>query len=162
MIQRKIVTLKKLQQILAKARKDKKRIVSTNGCFDVLHIGHVKNLAKAKSLGDILIVGINTDLAVRRQKGLHRPVFILRDRMEVIAALDSVDYVFSFASDKPHPWLRLLQPDIHVKGGDRKRRISDQDVVESYGGRVVFTPVHKEKSGHKYATTDTLQKILKL
>src|SRR5580704_3026242 len=116
----KIKSLNQIKKIADTAKAKGSVIVTTNGCFDILHVGHVHNLKKAKSHGDILIVGINSDASVRRYKGKSRPIVPQRERAEVLAALGAVDYVFIFDDDTPIPWISKIKPHIHAKGGDRK------------------------------------------
>ena len=132
-----------------------KKIVFTNGCFDILHIGHVRYLKKAAALGDILIVGLNSDDSVRRIKGPDRPVNNQDDRLEVLAALDFVDYVVIFNEDTPYEIIKLCQPDFLVKGGDYKpEEVVGRDIVEGRGGRLVLIPFVKGRS-----TTNIIEKI---
>jgi D-beta-D-heptose 7-phosphate kinase/D-beta-D-heptose 1-phosphate adenosyltransferase len=118
--------------------------VFTNGCFDLLHPGHVRYLRAARQLGDVLVVALNGDASVRRLKGAGRPLAPLADRCEVIAALEMVDYVTTFSADTPRALIRRLQPDVLVKGGDWPvDRIVGADVVLAAGGQVrslPFTP----------------------
>ena len=142
-LMRKIVTIAQVANIVARARKAGKRIVTTNGCFDLLHVGHARCLAFAKKQGDILIVGINFDTSVRRQKGRGRPLVPARERAEMLAALEAVDYVFVFASATPMPWILRIRPDIHVKGADRalaQGGLLESHAVEEAGGRVALFP----------------------
>lgn len=132
-------------------RKKGKQIVSTNGCFDILHVGHVRNLNAAKKLGDVLIVGINTDSSVRRIKGNTRPINPARERAEVLASLAPVDYVFVFKEDTPDTWITQLKPDIHVKGGgtDVKKHPhfeAQKKIIEAHGGKLKLMPHTKGKS----------------
>lgn len=132
-----------------------KKIVTTNGCFDIVHVGHVRSLEAAKALGDILIVGINSDASVRALKGKERPIIPERERAEVIAALRAVDATFIFRTKTPTPWLSVLQPHIHVKGGDRSLdQIIEKGVVEAGGGKIILFPVQKGRS-----TTKIIEKI---
>ena len=136
-------------------RRRGKIIVTTNGCFDILHVGHVRTLAAAKKLGDILIVGVNSDASVRALKGKGRPIISERERAEVLAALKPVDAVFIFYEKDPKKWLAKVKPDIHVKGGDRKMsEIIERDIVEKNGGKIVLIPVKKGRS-----TTNIIAKI---
>lgn len=123
---------------LAKALKKRgKRIVFTNGCFDILHKGHVKLLEKARSLGDILVVALNSDSSVRKIKGPKRPLNSQTDRAAVIAALSSVDFVTFFSEPTPETLIKQLDPDVLVKGGDwQKEDIIGSGYVESHGGKV--------------------------
>jgi len=120
------------------ARRRGERVVFTNGCFDVLHVGHVRSLEQARGLGDRLIVAVNGDASVRRLKGPGRPVVPARQRAEVLAALACVDWVVRFRADTPHSLIRALRPDVLAKGGDwRLDEIVGADDVRRWGGRVV-------------------------
>ena len=116
----------------------KKSIVTTNGCFDLLHAGHLQYLNEAASLGDILIVGVNGDKVVEKLKGNHRPIQNEGDRVALVAALKMVDYAFIFYEDDPCTFLSILKPNVHVKGGDYSENIIEKPVVESYGGRIAI------------------------
>jgi D-beta-D-heptose 7-phosphate kinase/D-beta-D-heptose 1-phosphate adenosyltransferase len=118
-----------------------KRVVFTNGCFDLLHRGHVEYLAAARRLGDALVVGVNDDDSVRRLKGTGRPLVGAADRAVVLAALAAVDRVVLFAEDTPAELIRLVLPDVLVKGGDYARdAVVGRDVVEAAGGEVILIP----------------------
>jgi D-beta-D-heptose 7-phosphate kinase/D-beta-D-heptose 1-phosphate adenosyltransferase len=120
------------------AQRRGERVVFTNGCFDLLHIGHVRSLAQARGLGDHLIVGVNTDASVRRLKGAGRPVVPARQRAEMLAALAAVDWVVLFGEDTPLRLIRAIRPDILAKGGDwTLDSIVGAEDVRSWGGRVV-------------------------
>lgn len=122
---------------LEQRRKIGEKVVFTNGCFDLIHAGHVSYLEEAKSLGDILIVALNADESVRKLKGPHRPIVNQQDRQRVIAAMASVDFVTLFAEDTPFDLIRLLLPDVLVKGGDWQiADIVGSDVVIQNGGQV--------------------------
>jgi len=122
---------------LAALRRRGKRIVFTNGCFDLIHPGHVRYLRAAKQLGDVLVIGVNTDASVRRLKGPTRPLVRLRDRCDVLAALEMVDYVTPFGADTPRRLIAQVKPDVLVKGGDwTPDRIVGGDLVRSRGGTV--------------------------
>ncbi len=115
-----------------------KTLVFTNGCFDIIHAGHVQYLEQAKLLGDILIIGLNSDASVRRLKGSRRPINGELDRAIVLAALESVDYVTIFEEDTPYELIKLVQPEVLVKGGDwEEEEIVGSDIVKAKGGRVV-------------------------
>jgi D-glycero-beta-D-manno-heptose 1-phosphate adenylyltransferase len=140
-------------------REQGKTVVWTNGCFDLLHAGHVRSLRDAKALGDILIVGINSDASVRGNKGALRPVVSEIDRAEVIAALEMVDYVTIFDEPTPVEALAKLQPDIHCKGAeyaDGARPVPERETVESYGGQIRFLPLHPGRS-----TSDLIDRIVR-
>lgn len=118
-------------------KREKSRIVFTNGCFDILHVGHVRYLQEAKSLGDFLVVGLNSDASVRRLKGETRPIQNENDRAEILAGLASVDAVTIFDEETPEALIRILRPHILVKGGDWKPQdIAGGPFVLSYGGEV--------------------------
>ena len=119
-----------------------KRLVFTNGCFDILHLGHVRYLNQARTLGDILVVGVNSDLSVRRIKGNARPLVPEMERVEVLAALECIDYVFLFDDQTPQKIIEAIVPDILVKGSDWKLQdVVGRDVVEKNGGAVLTIPV---------------------
>lgn len=137
----KIVSLAKAVEIAKKARKKGFRIVTTNGAFDLLHASHVQSLADAKSHGDLLLVGINSDASVRRNKGSRRPIISARERAFMVAGLASVDCVFVFGSKTPIPWILKIRPHVHAKGSDRAiDEIVEKYAVEKHGGRVVLLP----------------------
>jgi D-glycero-beta-D-manno-heptose 1-phosphate adenylyltransferase len=142
-------------ELVARLRHSGKTVVFTNGVFDLLHPGHVRYLETARSLGDALIVGLNADASVRRNKGPSRPVTPEGERAEVLAALASVDAVVIFAEDTPAEIVRALQPDILVKGADWPAdQIVGRDTVEARGGRVVLVPV---EAGH--STTTIVERV---
>jgi rfaE bifunctional protein nucleotidyltransferase chain/domain len=123
-------------------RQEGKTVVWTNGCFDLLHVGHVRGLQEARTLGDVLIVGVNSDESVRRLKGPERPIVPDAERAEVLAALACVDYVVIFGEATPEAALARLKPDVHCKGGDyappSQKPIPEAELVRSYGGRIAF------------------------
>lgn len=132
-----------------------KKIVFTNGCFDIVHAGHVRYLNEASKLGDILVVGLNSDASVKRLKGMHRPVNTQMDRVEVLSGLDAVDYIVIFEEDTPYKTILQCQPDILVKGGDYTTdKVVGKDLVESRGGRIVLIPFVEGKS-----TTDLIARV---
>ena len=152
---KKIVSATTLKKILKNQRG---RVVFTNGCFDIIHAGHVRYLAQAKSKGDILVVGLNSDASVRRLKGKTRPINSQKDRGEVLSALASVDFVVTFKDDTPLELIKYIRPDILVKGGDWKNRsIIGSDFVESYGGKTLTVPYLPERS-----TSAIIKKIIGL
>ncbi len=153
----KIKTRRQIQALIKKLRVKGKRIVLTNGCFDLLHIGHVRYLEKAKTFGNILIVALNSDKSVHLIKGSLRPITPEKERAEVIAALGCVDYVTLFDEADPEKLIADLHPDVLVKGGDwPKDRIIGKDIVEARGGRVVTVPVVPQSS-----TTKIINSIIK-
>lgn len=144
-----------LVQELEKLRQQGKVIVSTNGVFDLLHVGHVRYLQTARQLGDVLVVGINSDTGTRQLKGSSRPITPQEERAEILAALTCVDYVTFFDEPTPEALLEQIRPHVHVKGGDYDpTKIPEAKVVEKYGGRVVVVPFVQ---GH--STTKMLQRI---
>lgn len=131
------------------------RVVFTNGCFDILHRGHIAYLNRAKALGDILVVGVNADASVRRLKGPGRPINTLEDRVQVLAALSCIDHIVAFEADTPHDLIRLVQPDVFVKGGDyRRETLPEAGLVEQLGGEVVILPYLEDRS-----TTSIIERI---
>jgi len=142
---RKIRTLEELTAMRLQWRD--KTVVWTNGCFDLLHAGHVRSLQSARALGDVLIVGLNSDESVTAIKGAGRPLMCAEDRAEVIAALECVDYVTIFSENDPRAALSKLRPDIHCKGADyANSAIPEREVVEGYGGRICFLPLLEGRS----------------
>lgn len=155
---KKLKTINELQGIVEELKNQNKKIVTTNGVFDILHIGHIRYLKEAKKLGDILIVGINSDASVKRIKDPKRPLNNEKDRAEVLSALECVDYVTFFNEDNPIIFLRAIKPNIHVKGGDYKMdQIVEKDVVEDNQGEVRLIP---EVGG--YSTTEFINGIIEM
>ncbi len=152
----KIFSEGQLAEQLARLRRQGKRIVFTNGCFDLIHSGHVYMLAQAKTFGDILVVGMNTDASVKRLKGDKRPILDQASRLALLAALEVVDYITLFEEDTPLALIRRLQPHILVKGGDwSPEAIVGKEVVEHAGGRVVAV---RHQDG--FSTTNLIERIL--
>ncbi|MFN8485905.1 MAG: D-glycero-beta-D-manno-heptose 1-phosphate adenylyltransferase [Anaerolineae bacterium] len=144
-----------LTPLLETYRQQGRRIVFTNGCFDILHSGHISYLSQAKALGDVLVVGVNTDDGVRRLKGPTRPVNSVGDRMKVLAALSCVDHIVAFDEDTPIELIRAIRPHVFVKGGDYTReRLPEADVVEQLGGVIQILPYVRERS-----TTRMIERI---
>lgn len=142
-----ILSREELAQRVASARASGARIVLANGCFDVLHVGHVRYLAGSRELGDILIVGINSDEQVAIQKGPGRPVLPEMERAEIVAALESVTYVTIFQEPTVEQLLLALKPDVHAKGTDYTTdSVPERDVVRSYGGQVAIVGDPKDHS----------------
>jgi rfaE bifunctional protein nucleotidyltransferase chain/domain len=129
-------SVREANETIAPLRSMGKILVTTNGCFDLLHVGHVRCLREAAALGDILAVGINSDDVVRKLKGEGRPLQKAQERLEIVAALEMVDCAFIFTEDDPRAFLEVLRPDVHVKGGDYPQHIIEKPVVEKYGGVV--------------------------
>jgi D-beta-D-heptose 7-phosphate kinase/D-beta-D-heptose 1-phosphate adenosyltransferase len=150
-----VVSLSDAQRLVAGLRADGKRIVFTNGVFDLLHPGHLRYLRAARAEGDVLIVGVNSDRSVRANKGPGRPVTPEAERAEILAALEPVDAVVVFDEETPAEIVKALQPDVLVKGADWPAdQIVGRDTVEARGGRVVLVPVEEG-----YSTTNILERI---
>ena len=153
----KVKKLSSLKRIAVALKKKGRKIVFTNGCFDILHYGHVMYLEKARRSGDCLIVGINSDLSVKRIKGQHRPVVNEFDRARVLAGLESVDFVAIFNEETPLKLIQALKPDLLIKGSDWKNKgIVGSDFVKTYGGKVLTIKLAKGRS-----TTNLIKKIAK-
>ena len=153
----KLRTLEELTALRASWADSGKKVVWTNGCFDILHAGHVRSFRDARALGDILIVGLNSDASVRAIKGERRPIICEKDRAEIIAALEAVDYVTIFDERDPVSILAKLRPDIHCKGAeyaDGARPVPERDTVLEYGGEIHFLPFHAGRS-----TTGLIERI---
>lgn len=150
-----ILNWEKLTLFREKWRRQGKKVVFTNGCFDLLHAGHVWLFKEARKLGDILIVAVNSDASLRRLKGPKRPVFPLKERLEVLAAIEFIDVLTVFPQDTPQKILSLLRPDVLVKGGDWPLdQVVGRKEVEESGGRVVLIPYIEGLS-----TTELIKKI---
>lgn len=151
-----VVGVEKIKSERERLRQQKKKVVFTNGCFDIIHRGHIEYLTKSKALGDILIVGINTDASVRRIKGEQRPIVQEDDRAFVLANLVPVDYVCTFDEDTPLSLITAITPDILVKGADWNiNDIVGKDVVEHSGGRVATIDFIPNRS-----TSNIIERIL--
>ena len=143
----KIVELERLREIRGDLKQVGKKIVFTNGCFDLLHGGHVHLFKFAKSQGDVLIVAVNDDTSIQRFKGEDRPIFPLAERLEILAALESIDYLTPFSEDTPLRLIETLLPDVLIKGGDwRPEEVVGKPEVEAAGGRVIIAPFLKGHS----------------
>ena len=156
-MQSKIKTIGELQSLLDILRATGTKIVFTNGCFDLIHTGHTRYLALAKSFGGILVVAVNSDASVRRIKGEKRPINPQDERAEVLSALGSVDFVVIFDEPDPYKIIAALQPDVLVKGGDWPvEKIVGREIVEARGGKVISVPYIEGAS-----TTGIIGKIVK-
>ena len=150
-----IITDKDLNGVIKELRENKKTIVATNGCFDILHVGHVRYLKKANALGDILIVAVNSDKSTRELKGPSRPINSQNDRMEILSSLTCVDYVILFDKISPVDLLLEIKPDIYAKGGDYTiESLPEAKAILSYGGKVELIDFVDGKS-----TTNLINKI---
>lgn len=153
----KILTLDQLAAESGRLRSESQRVVATNGCFDILHVGHVRYLTAARKLGDVLIVGLNGDDSVRQLKGEGRPVNREQDRAEVLAALESVDYVTIFPENRATNFLRAAAPAVYAKGGDYTADTLDpgeRAVLDEFGSRIEIIPFEKG-----YSTSELLTRI---
>jgi rfaE bifunctional protein nucleotidyltransferase chain/domain len=154
----KIVGWDQLLEVRRRARAEGQAIVWTNGCFDLLHVGHIRNLRAARLLGDLLVVGVNSDSSVRQLKGPHRPIVTSAQRVEILAALACVDYVIVFEEPTAEESLARLQPDIYCKGADYAppagKPVPESRIVASYGGKMAFLPLTPASS-----TTDIVRRI---
>jgi D-beta-D-heptose 7-phosphate kinase/D-beta-D-heptose 1-phosphate adenosyltransferase len=149
------MTLEQAAAFVARSRDAGKRIVFTNGVFDLLHPGHLRYLQQARELGDLLVVAVNSDRSVRANKGESRPITPELERIEILEALTCVDAVVVFDEDTPHAVISALQPDVLVKGADwAEDAIVGRDIVEARGGRVVRLPVERG-----YSTTAIIERI---
>ena len=151
----KLKTLREIKRIAAKLKKNKKKIVFTNGCFDILHYGHIKYLERCSSLGDILIIGLNSDSSVKKIKPKGRPLTGQAERGAIVSALEFVDYVTIFSEATPERLIKTITPNILAKGGDwKKKDIVGGEHVRSTGGRVVRVPFVRG-----YSTTRIIKRI---
>jgi D-glycero-beta-D-manno-heptose 1-phosphate adenylyltransferase len=153
----KILTLEALQPVVEKHRQNRKTIIFANGCFDLLHVGHIRYLEGARRLGDILILGLNSDYSVKKLKGPLRPLMPENERAEILAAISYVDYIVIFDEPTVQRLLLQLRPDVHCKGTDYTlESVPEREVVLSYGGRIAIVGDPKDHS-----TRDFIQEILK-
>lgn len=151
----KIISIDKLEEIL---KNNNKKIVFTNGCFDIFHVGHLRYLKESAKYGDMLIVGVNSDASVKRLKGQNRPIVTELERAELLASLSFVSYVVIFDEDTPYELIKKIQPDFITKGGDyNPNDVVGKDIVETKGGKVIICPLEKDKS-----TTNIIKKILEV
>lgn len=158
MSQHKIKTIEQLNNIVEQLKGQNKGIVTTNGVFDILHIGHIRYLQQAKNLGDILIVAVNSDNSVKKIKGAKRPLNNENDRAETLASLECVDYITIFDEENPIKFLENIKPNIHVKGGDYNiNQIIEKNCVEKNNGKIILIPKVKG-----YSTTEFIRNIVKL
>ena len=150
----KVIELENLLEVIKVIKSENKTLITTNGCFDIIHVGHVRYLKQAKQLGDILIIALNTDYSVKQLKGSSRPINNENDRAEILASLNPVDYVILFNEETPANLLKSIKPDIHVKGGDYDiNTLPESKVIQEAGGKIVFMPLVDGKS-----TTSIIEK----
>ena len=152
---KRVLNREEASKLIEDLKKQGKQVVFTNGCFDILHVGHMTYLEEAKEFGDYLFVGVNSDESVKRLKGPTRPINSEDDRAELLAGLKAVDYTVIVTEDTPVELIGELKPSIHVKGGDYKKEdLPETKVVESYGGRVEIVSLVEGKS-----TSNVVKKI---
>lgn len=154
----KVRTVEELVKIKKKLKESKKKMVMTNGCFDILHGGHIHLFCEAKKFGDVFLVALNDDHSVKKIKGPTRPIFSLKERAEILEAVEYIDFIVSFREATPKKLISLILPDVLVKGGDwGKEEIVGRKEVESAGGKVVLIPYLPG-----YSTTEIINKVLRL
>ena len=156
-VREKIITTDNLVLKVSQWKKNKMKVAFTNGCFDILHLGHLEILTKSKEFGDRLIVGVNSDESVRKLKGEERPINDFQTRSNMLASFSFVDYVVEFSDDTPKKLIQIIKPDFLIKGGDyKKKNIVGNDIVSSYGGETIIIPLIDGLS-----STNTINKINK-
>jgi rfaE bifunctional protein nucleotidyltransferase chain/domain len=154
----KVLSREELMEALEPRRASGERIVFTNGCFDILHVGHARYLAQARALGDLLVVGLNSDESVRGLKGPQRPLIPEAERAEMLAHLESVDYVCLFGESRPDNLLEVVRPHIHAKGGDyRAEDLPEAEAVRRHGGEIAILPLVEGRS-----TTNVIARVLEV
>jgi len=150
----KIVDREKLKELIRKLKSSGKKIVTTNGVFDILHIGHVKYLEESRAQGDVLMVGLNSDASVKENKGPKRPINSEENRAAVLAALECVDYVTIFSEKDPRKLLEVIQPNVHTNGEEYGQDCIEAPVVKKYGGRIHLIKKYKD-----FSTTKLIEKM---
>ncbi|MBN2368099.1 adenylyltransferase/cytidyltransferase family protein [Candidatus Woesearchaeota archaeon] len=146
-----------MKLVVQDLKQKNKRIVSTNGAFDLLHAGHIRCLEFAKSKGDVLIVGLNSDSSIKKYKSETRPIIPENERAEMLSALEYVDYIVIFEEETPDEFIKLVCPDVHIKGAEYKENLSEKELVESLGGIIFF----RERKPGEVTTTKIIEKIMK-
>jgi len=155
---KKLYTLPQLKKIIAEQKKKGERIVLANGCFDLIHAGHIRYLKESRKKGDVLVVALNSDSSVRRLKGKGRPILGEKERAEILSSFSFVDYLTFFGEPTVEKVLLALKPDIHAKGSDyTKETVPEKEVVKSYGGRVAITGGPKIRS-----TSQLIKRIMSM
>ena len=156
-VREKIITTDNLVLKVNQWKKNKMKVAFTNGCFDILHLGHLEILTKSKEFGDRLIVAVNSDESVRKLKGKERPINDFQTRSNMLASFSFVDYVVEFSDDTPKKLIQIIKPDFLIKGGDYKKKdIVGNDIVSSYGGETIIIPLIDGLS-----STNTINKLKK-
>ena len=154
----KIVELNSIPNLLQKKREKKEIIVTTNGAFDLFHYGHLKSLEYAKSLGDILIVLVNSDYSIKKYKDERRPIISQDERIRIIASISCVDYVILFEDKDPRNILEIIKPNFHVKGSEYQDDIIEKEIVEKNDGKIIFF----NRDSNDVSTSGIIKKILKI
>ena len=156
-VREKIITTDNLALKVSQWKKNKMKVAFTNGCFDILHLGHLEILTKSKEFGDRLIVAVNSDESVRKLKGKERPINDFQTRSNMLASFSFVDYVVEFSDDTPKKLIQIIKPDFLIKGGDYKKKdIVGNAIVSSYGGETIIIPLIDGLS-----STNTIKKLNK-
>ena len=156
-VREKIITTDNLVLKVSQWKKNKMKVAFTNGCFDIIHLGHLEILTKSKEFGDRLIVAVNSDESVRKLKGKERPINDFQTRSNILASFSFVDYVVEFSDDTPKKLIQIIKPDFLIKGGDYKKKdIVGNDIVSSYGGETIIIPLIDGLS-----STNTINKLNK-
>ena len=150
-----IISRKDLPDLIKNIRKQGKTIVTTNGAFDILHVGHLKSLKFAKKYGDVLIVGLNSDSSIKEYKNENRPIIPENQRAEMLSSINYVDYVTLFEEKTPCELLEIIKPDIHVKGSEYEENIPEKEIVERNGGKVMFI----KRGSEDVSTTQIINKV---
>ncbi|MCD6539443.1 MAG: D-glycero-beta-D-manno-heptose 1-phosphate adenylyltransferase [Candidatus Omnitrophica bacterium] len=154
----KVIKVSKLAHLVKTLKKKKKKIVFTNGCFDLIHPGHIKLLSSAKKQGEVLILGLNSDSSIRKIKGEKRPILKEKERIEILSAITYIDYIVVFKEETPFKLVKIIKPDVLVKGGDwEEKDIVGADLVKKQGGKIVRIRLKKG-----YSTTTLIEKIKKI
>ncbi len=154
-VREKIITTDNLVLKVSQWKKNKMKLAFTNGCFDILHLGHLEVLTKSKEFGDRLIVAVNSDESVRKLKGEERPINDFQTRSNMLASFSFVDYVVEFSDDTPKKLIQIIKPDFLIKGGDyKKKNVVGNDIVSSYGGETIIIPLIDGLS-----STNTINKL---
>lgn len=152
----KLKSIDEINKIVENLKKHGKKIVLANGCFDILHVGHIRYLREAKKLGDCLIVGVNSDESVKNIKDTNRPIISLEERIKILNEIECIDYLIVILEDTADEIIRIIKPDIHAKGTDYTlNNVPEKDVVASYGGKVAIVG---DPKGH--STKSIIEKIL--
>ncbi len=153
----KIINLKLLKEIREIAKRENLKISFANGCFDILHPGHIRYLKAAKEVADLLVLGVNDDKSIKKLKGKDRPFFPLKERLEILSSIMYIDFIIPFSEETVLKIIRILKPDFHCKGGDyQKEEVPERELVESLGGKVLIV------GGKKiYSSSDILKNLKK-